>query len=375
MSIRLSYAEILQRLWRQDDQYFHLLPCELIEEIINFLILRRDFLGCTYHNSCFLDYNNNFYTLDDNLSVRIVSQENLINDRMIFISSGFYYHIVLTEKGRAMYSNTRMDSIIFSSVTFLACPITEGLWRSLSFSNDTKIIFAARGPCHALLITDRGSVFSLGSNEEGQLGRNGDFKPAQISILEKTHIISGACSRSASVLLDQNGKVWFFGKINLDYNTKKNIRELSLQLNYDCLKNKNIKSVHCGYQHIVLIEDRGRVYSFGNNVNSELGRRGDESTPMLIENLENERIISGSCGDKFTLLLNNRGQVFSFCETNSRNSMGFRNFFENIKIIALSSSGNFTLLLNEKGRLYRMKYISLLRAHYDIVLIPNVYLF
>jgi alpha-tubulin suppressor-like RCC1 family protein len=122
------------------------------------------------------------------------------------------------------------------------------------------------GVGHTVIVNDQGEVFSAGSNEEGQLGRQSNEK---------------RCDEKKFMIIDS-------------------------------LKGIKIKSVFCGPYHTILISEQGYVFSFGHNYNGQLGRHGDTKVPTIIESLKKINIIHGSCGYAFTILLSNQGEVFSF---------------------------------------------------------------
>src|SRR5689334_17101170 len=72
--------------------------------------------------------------------------------------------------------------------------------------------------------------------------------------------------------------------------------------------------ISCGSCHSILLNEDGLVYSFGNNLESQLGlgHKKDQSTPQIILDLENIRIKKISCGENHSILLSEEGTLYSF---------------------------------------------------------------
>ena len=142
---------------------------------------------------------------------------------------------------------------------------------------EIKIISAGCGDHHTILLSDKGEVYSFGSNEYGQLGRDTN---KQALLVEHSEIVEG------------DG------------------HDIPMLIN--SLKETKIIHVVCGEDYTILLSDKGEVYSFGANTYGQLGRDGDTKIPMIIESLKDQKIISASCGYCHTILLNDKGEVFSF---------------------------------------------------------------
>mgnify|MGYP003336556551 CR=1 FL=1 len=90
--------------------------------------------------------------------------------------------------------------------------------------------------------------------------------------------------------------------------------------------NKNfgkIKSIACGRNHSIIINDLGMVFTFGKYDNYRLGHQNVNNnlfSPKLITGTGSPKygkIISSSAGYKHSLILNNYGNVFSFGNSNN----------------------------------------------------------
>merc|ERR1719305_1621560 len=77
------------------------------------------------------------------------------------------------------------------------------------------VVEVATGKAHALFLTACGKVFAAGSNENGQGGqgrKTGNLdEPKMVQHEIEAKIVSIATGAEFSVLLDKKGKVWTFG--------------------------------------------------------------------------------------------------------------------------------------------------------------------
>jgi hypothetical protein len=85
----------------------------------------------------------------------------------------------------------------------------------LNAFNDEKVIQISCGYLHSMALTESGRVFSWGSNDFGQLGLNNNNKhvnkPSIVSLSNEIAIKKISCGREHSLLLSQNGDIYWFG--------------------------------------------------------------------------------------------------------------------------------------------------------------------
>jgi len=77
-----------------------------------------------------------------------------------------------------------------------------------------QVIEVASGKAHALFLTACGKVFAAGSNDAGQCGqgrKTGALEIPKVVQYDGPHIVSVAAGAEFSVMLDEEGKVWTFG--------------------------------------------------------------------------------------------------------------------------------------------------------------------
>ena len=179
------------------------------------------------------------------------------------------------------------------------------------FSDILKI---SAGWNHSLFQNNKGEIFACGFNEKGQCGL-GHFSDSQITPIlilnELSNIFQFVCGSSYSLFLDSEGNVFSVGcnengQLGLGHDTNQN--ELNKIPNIP-----PIKVISCVRTSCYLIDFEGNLWTFGSNAYGQLGH-GDSTnikTPKLMSNLKNVTQISyGSTGYHF-FAKNSQNQIFA----------------------------------------------------------------
>jgi alpha-tubulin suppressor-like RCC1 family protein len=177
-----------------------------------------------------------------------------------------------------------------------------------------NIIEISTGYGHTLCLDTQGKVWAFGDNQYGQLGF-GDTINRNIPTINPSlkNIVKISCGGGHTLCLDNQGRVWSFGQNNdhgqcgLGDNTIGDVHSPTLVPNLT-----NIVQVEAGDSHSLCLNDKGRVWAFGNNTSGQLGIGSLPvvSYPVLIQDLDD--IIQVSCGNDHSLCLDADGWVWSF---------------------------------------------------------------
>jgi alpha-tubulin suppressor-like RCC1 family protein len=210
---------------------------------------------------------------------------------------------------------------------------------------------------HSLALDENGNVWSCGYNPYGGLGL-GDY--SNRNIFTKTNLgnikqISGG--KYYSLALDNNGNVWScgfnrYGQLGLGNYVNKNI--------FTKTNLGNIKQISAGGNHSLALDNSGNVWSCGNNMSGQsgLGYNNDNTNVFKqIPNLTNIKQIS--VGEEYSLALDNKGNVWS-CGDNPYGQLGLGNnnnsdVFTQTKlrnVIQISAGGKHSLALDNNGNVW-----------------------
>jgi len=175
-----------------------------------------------------------------------------------------------------------------------------------------KVVHAATGKNHTLCLTENGHVFAFGDNTHGQLGlgstsATGVPSPSLIQY-KGDPIVQVSCGSEFSCILDCEGAVHSFGLPEygqLGNNTDGKYLAKGNKWAFDVVKapfriplwiekvkgqasplsNVKITSIACGANHVVALDSKKRVFTWGFGGYGRLGHseQKDEHTPRLVE--------------------------------------------------------------------------------------------
>jgi alpha-tubulin suppressor-like RCC1 family protein len=256
------------------------------------------------------------------------------------------------------------------------------------FPEDVKIVGVGCGFAHTVLLSEDGKIWTFGDNERCQLGL-GDNKDrhvpteiqrGELGLHKDVRIIGVSCGYDHTVLLSADGRIWTFG-----YNIvgqlghgdiERRIVPTEIQRREDGIpEDIRIIGVSCGGHHTVLLSEDGKhIWTFGTNIDGQLGLgdRKYRNVPTEIQRREDGipediRIIGVSCGRAHTVLLSDDGRIWTF-GFNSFGQLGHGDkenrsvpteiqrgepgLPEDVRIIGVSCGDDHTVLLSDDGRIW-----------------------
>jgi alpha-tubulin suppressor-like RCC1 family protein len=305
----------------------------------------------------------------------------------MYIVSGEYHTVLVSEDGRHVWTfGDNFYGQLGHGDTEDKNEPTEIQRGDQGIPEDVRIIGVSCGFRHTVLLSDDGRIWTFGSNNCGQLGLgHEDNKNRNVPIeiqrgeygLPEDVIITGvSCGEYHTVLLSEDGKhIWTVGRNDhgqlghgdrINRNVPKEIQRRVNELPEDV----KIIGASCGSHHTVLLSDDGRIWTFGDNINGQLGHGDIEEryVPTEIQMNKNEReedvkIISVSCGTSHTVLLSEDGKHIWTFGNNRYGQLGLEDNLdknvpteiqreEDVKIISVSCGGFHTVLLSDDDRIW-----------------------
>ncbi|EPB66807.1 regulator of condensation [Ancylostoma ceylanicum] len=179
----------------------------------------------------------------------------------------------------------------------------------VSFSGGVRMLQVAAGRSHSLAVAEDGRLFAWGSNEHGQLAmpRHISWQETPKRVGELTEVVQVACGPLHCIALLESGAVAVWGE-------QSDGAILHSPQIVTQLIGVPIVRVVAGGRHCVAISAGGGVYVWGHNEYGQLGT-GDtlpRPTPFFLEGMSAMHIIEAYCGDSHTLLLSQEGRLFAF---------------------------------------------------------------
>lgn len=228
-------------------------------------------------------------------------------------------------------------------------------------------------------IDDAGNLYTAGDNSRGQLGRKLVNYPSQDSVLTKVptsaKIIDVALGTNHIVVLDENGEVWTagcnqYGALGIDENAGKywygtqieTLRKVTVGSG-----NVKIRAVAAGVYHTILLDENGGVWFAGQNTDGQLGSEPLDSINSEFKKapgLDSVKIVSAAGGTKHTILLDDTGNVWTAGsnvyeqlgrETADNKSSAFEKVtsgISGVKITAIAAGNYHNVLLDENGNVW-----------------------
>ncbi len=219
-----------------------------------------------------------------------------------------------------------------------------------------EVIDITSGANHILLLGKSGVVYTFGANANGQLGTGNATTYKTPMKLNIANIKKVSATENTSFAITSEGKVYAWGSgyskspvlLSMDKNviditktyyladdgkvrtipTEKEDtegKEIKLSLNeYEMgmepeIEEDKIVQISEGTDHVLLLGESGKVYSYGSNVYGQLGDNSDNPRQNSIttvvrtddgEKLEN--VVEVSAGDKYSIVVTQEGQVYTF---------------------------------------------------------------
>ncbi|KAM7257154.1 hypothetical protein ACFE04_012895 [Oxalis oulophora] len=174
-----------------------------------------------------------------------------------------------------------------------------------------KIVKAATGKNHTVVVTDDGNSFAFGWNKNGQLGSGSakneiEFSPVRCLVSDVHHVACGgdftvwlSSTEGASIL---TAGLPQFGQLGHGTDNEYNTKDSSVKLAYEAqprpkaiasLAGETIVKVACGTNHTVAVDSNGYVYTWGNGGYGRLGHREqkDEFSPRRIDVFQRNNVL------------------------------------------------------------------------------------
>ncbi|XP_038075456.1 serine/threonine-protein kinase Nek9-like [Patiria miniata] len=194
------------------------------------------------------------------------------------------------------------------------------------------------GECHIVALTKDREVYSWGCGEFGRLGLGSEDDhslPQKVYICGNKTIRSVCAGFEGTFFVTTDGKVLACGSNEnnkLGFNTfTKGLRKRQVKENYDIpwkdipaivkpLNRYHITSVSTGKDHSAVIDDTGRLITFGLNKHGQLGV-GDckerSGVSVISGLLSSKQVLRAACGDGFTVVATKDNQIYSFGNVDS----------------------------------------------------------
>lgn len=245
---------------------------------------------------------------DDSLSFQLVKA--LEKKKIRFIAAGSRHACAINDKGHLFVWGAGDD---FQLGLGKAMKQSLAPYLVTSLLSKGKISMVSCGAKHTLALTELGQLFAWGSNDFGQLGTETPSEcypvevPAMMGVQCK-HISAGT-SHSGAIAGDDN-KVYLWGEASCGALGTGNKQQQNKPKHIEF--REGAKSLACGNNFTAVILKSGKLYTFGNNKNGQLGHGDTESRYMPTEVVAFKKgliqVLQVTCGDAHMVAIVSTGR-------------------------------------------------------------------
>ena len=188
-----------------------------------------------------------------------------------------------------------------------------------------RIVDISAGYGHTVAIDKEGKVYTWGFNEYGQLGDiTLRYSAEPICLTDKKNelkrmkTVKVVTEDTEVISLAESGKIYIWYIWEVGDGTAIYALPICISDKDTELKGKRIVDISAGYGHTVAIDEEGKVYTWGDNGDGQLGdgTTNDSPLPICISNKENKlkgkKIISISAGKGHTVAIDEEGKAYTW---------------------------------------------------------------
>ena len=214
---------------------------------------------------------------------------------IIKIAAGISHVLALKNDGNLYVWGTNSDSLLVSTSTEDVLPLPS----KMELSVDGQVLDVAAGGgtnssgssgdegkqqlrFHSMILTNTGSVYVWGHNEENTLGKDDNNNSSEIEKLESIkNVISINAARYNSSAITSDGKVYTWGRndegqignVNVASRTNEPMNVMAGATNSEDEESslENIVAIAIGANHMTALRLDGKVYSWGTDMLGQLG--------------------------------------------------------------------------------------------------------
>lgn len=175
----------------------------------------------------------------------------------------------------------------------------------------------ACGDTHTLVVTQMGGLYSFGRNQNGQLGlgtRDDALAPQHVEALQGHKVVSVSCGAEHSLAATDKGEVYAWGWGRYGNLGTGEVQDRLLPTRVESLAGVDIQKVACGWRHSIVVDTKGRLFTFGWSKYGQLGHgdNNDQLQPMQVAALADRRVTLAAGGWRHTVAVDEGGRLFSW---------------------------------------------------------------
>merc|ERR1712070_774446 len=280
---------------------------------------------------------------------------------MYMVAAGYAHAVAVTESGHIFtWGNNAFGQLGFKNVSIDFTYPTQ-----VHQLADTRITYVCAGYAHTVAVTDTGVVYAWGSNDKGQLGIEGftaTFSPTIVTGLVGKKVTRVSCGYDSTVALTEKGLVYTFGSNHVGQLGLGNTNVIVGVQQGTALADTVIVQAEAGWSHMLALDEDGTAYCWGDNsigqcglgykdspilevapierLNGQLGiyDKFDRDVPVAVPLLSMRNVTHISSGATHTIVATGNNRVYTF-GSNSEGQLGTASFESKTRPIAVEMEG------------------------------------
>ena len=268
-------------------------------------------------------------TTNSSLPIDITSNFNLGSGEIItLISLGEFHSLATTSEGRIFTWGYNGDGELGDGTTTNSS-IPIDITSNFNLNVGETVINVSLGGYHSSVITSEGRIFTWGANGSGKLGDGTTTNSSlPIDITSNFSLTSGEIITSISLgvshssAITSEGRIFTWGRGNYgqlgDGGTTDSLLPIDITSNFNLNEGELITNDSLGYRHSSAITSEERIFTWGYNVDGELGDGTTINSSLPIDITNNFNLDTGESismiylGDYHSSIITSEGVIFTW---------------------------------------------------------------
>jgi len=161
--------------------------------------------------------------------------------------------------------------------------------------------------------------WKLVGRKAGELSKstNTQWSPTRLAALKDVKIVSVSknCASANCFAIDEEGQVWAWGRNEAGQLGLGDTEDRFVPTLVNALSGYDVVEVATGKAHALFLTGCGKVFASGSNDNGQLGqgrKTGNQDEPKMVQHEIEAKIVSIATGAEFSVLLDSKGKVWTF---------------------------------------------------------------
>ena len=180
-----------------------------------------------------------------------------------------------------------------------------------------RVVQVAAGSDHCVAVTSTGELWAWGDGEEGQLG-HGDTQdqlvPRRVEGLAAERVMHAAAGSNHTLVVTSTGALWAWGEGEDGQLGHGDTENELVPRRVEALAAERVVHAAAGNSHTLVVTSTGALWAWGYGYTGQLGHGDtqDQPVPRRVEALAAERVVDVAAGGIHTVAVTSTGALWSW---------------------------------------------------------------